>query len=79
MTRILEPQLVGNDDIARLLDTAAASTRKRAHLLLHADHQDQVQRLLIGLEPPSYVRPHVHSEHPRCAIEPANTTSCGWG
>jgi cupin fold WbuC family metalloprotein len=62
MTRILEPQLVGNDEVARLLDTAAASTRKRAHLLLHADHQDQVQRLLIGLEPPSYVRPHVHSE-----------------
>jgi len=62
MTRILEPQLVGNDELARLLDTAAASTRKRAHLLLHADHQDQVQRLLIGLEPPSYVRPHVHSE-----------------
>jgi len=49
MTRILEPQLVGNDELARLLDTAAASTRKRAHLLLHADHQDQVQRLLIGL------------------------------
>lgn len=62
MTRILEPQLVGNDEVARLLDTATASTRKRAHLLLHADHQDQVQRLLIGLEPPSYVRPHVHSE-----------------
>src|SRR6478609_2831661 len=55
MTRILEPQLVGNDEVTRLLDTAAASTRKRAHLLLHADHQDQVQRLLIGLEPPTMV------------------------
>jgi hypothetical protein len=62
MTRTLEPQLVGNDELVRLLDTAAASTRKRAHLLLHADHQDQVQRLLIGLEPATYVRPHVHSE-----------------
>lgn len=30
--------------------------------MLHADHEDQVQRLLIGLEPDSYVRPHVHSE-----------------
>ena len=62
MTRTLEPQLVGNDELVRLLDTAAARTRKRAHLLLHADHQDQVQRLLIGLEPATYVRPHVHSE-----------------
>jgi cupin fold WbuC family metalloprotein len=39
-----------------------ASPRKRAHILLHADHADQVQRLLIGLEPQTYVRPHVHSE-----------------
>jgi cupin fold WbuC family metalloprotein len=31
-------------------------------MLLHADHQDQVQRLLIALEPNSYVRPHLHSE-----------------
>ena len=62
MTRNREPQLVGSEQLARLLETAAASTRKRSHLLLHADHQDPVQRLLIGLEPESYVRAHVHSE-----------------
>ena len=53
---IMEPQL------AQLADAAAASARRRSHILLHADHQDQVQRLLIALEPDSYVRPHVHSE-----------------
>ena len=62
MTRNREPQLVGSEQLARLLETAAASARKRSHLLLHADHHDPVQRLLIGLEPESYVRAHVHSE-----------------
>jgi cupin fold WbuC family metalloprotein len=62
MTQPEAPQLVGSEQVDRLLETAAASTRKRAHLLLHADQKDQVQRLLIGLEPASYVRPHVHSE-----------------
>jgi cupin fold WbuC family metalloprotein len=62
MTRNREPQLVGSEQMARLLQTAAASARKRSHLLLHADHHDPVQRLLIGLEPESYVRAHVHSE-----------------
>jgi len=35
---------------------------KALDILLHENHQDQVQRLLIGLEPDSYVRPHLHSE-----------------
>jgi cupin fold WbuC family metalloprotein len=62
MTRNRGAQLVGGEQMTRLLQTAAASARKRSHLLLHADHQDTVQRLLIGLEPESYVRAHVHSE-----------------
>jgi cupin fold WbuC family metalloprotein len=52
---IMQPQL------AKLADAAAASVRRRSHILLHANHQDQVQRLLIALEPDSYVRPHLHS------------------
>jgi len=48
--------------IAILLADAKASPRRRAHLLLHAGHDDQVQRLLIALEPGSYVRPHQHSQ-----------------
>lgn len=52
-------------EAARLDDLAEAarnSPRGRAHLLLHAGHQDQVQRLLIALDPRTYVRAHKHSE-----------------
>ena len=48
--------------IAALLAEAKANARRRSHLLLHAGHDDQVQRLLIALEPGSYVRPHRHSQ-----------------
>jgi cupin fold WbuC family metalloprotein len=45
-----------------LVEAARNSPRGRAHLLLHAGHQDPVQRLLISLEPRTYVRAHKHSE-----------------
>ena len=56
------PRLITEPQLAQLADAAAGSFLRRSHILLHADHQDQVQRLLIALEPDSYVRPHVHSE-----------------
>jgi cupin fold WbuC family metalloprotein len=62
MMQIDRPQHVDERQLAELLEQAASADRRRSHILLHADHQDQVQRLLIGLEPDSYVRPHVHSE-----------------
>lgn len=62
MTQPERPQFIDERRLAQLAGEAAASPRKRAHILLHANHRDQVQRLLIGLEPDSYVRPHVHSE-----------------
>jgi quercetin dioxygenase-like cupin family protein len=62
MTHSEGPQHITQPQLAQLADAAAASARRRSHILLHADHQDQVQRLLIALEPDSYVRPHVHSE-----------------
>jgi cupin fold WbuC family metalloprotein len=62
MTHGERPQRIDRRQLEDMLQKAAASTRRRSHMLLHADHQDQVQRLLIGLEPDSYVRPHVHSE-----------------
>jgi cupin fold WbuC family metalloprotein len=62
MTQGERPQRIDRRQLEDMLEKAAASTRRRSHILLHADHQDQVQRLLIGLEPDSYVRPHVHSE-----------------
>lgn len=45
-----------------LLENAKSSPRLRAHLLLHAGPDDQVQRLLIAAQPGTYVRPHRHSE-----------------
>ena len=62
MMQIDRPQHVDERQLVELLEQAASANRRRSHLLLHADHQDQVQRLLIALEPDSYVRPHVHSE-----------------
>jgi cupin fold WbuC family metalloprotein len=55
-------QIVDQPTISRLALEAEQSTRKRSHLLLHSGPNDQVQRLLIVLQPGSYVRPHHHSE-----------------
>jgi cupin fold WbuC family metalloprotein len=48
--------------ISDLLGQAAESPRRRSHLLLHAGPDDQVQRLLIAVQPGTYIRPHRHSE-----------------
>lgn len=40
---------------------AAEASRRRAHLNVHEDLDDPVQRLFIGLEPDTYIRPHRHS------------------
>ena len=53
---------VTESHIAALLADAEKSPRRRAHLLLHAGHDDPVQRLLIALWPKTYVRPHQHSQ-----------------
>jgi cupin fold WbuC family metalloprotein len=55
-------RIVDQSAIDRLAKEAKASPRRRAHLLLHSGHDDQVQRLLIALQPGTYVRPHHHSE-----------------
>ena len=55
-------ELVDEARLDELHEAARTSPRRRAHLLLHAGHQDQVQRLLIALEPGTYVRAHKHSE-----------------
>lgn len=55
-------QTIDEATIAALRAEAEASPRKRSHRLLHRDHADPVQRLLIMLCVGTYVRPHVHSE-----------------
>lgn len=54
-------QVVDHRQIAELATRARAVPRKRAHLLLHEGPTDSVQRLIILLQPNTYVRPHHHS------------------
>jgi cupin fold WbuC family metalloprotein len=52
---------ISREMIAGMALEAAKNERKRVHLLLHSGHDDQVQRLLIVMQPGTYVRPHHHS------------------
>jgi cupin fold WbuC family metalloprotein len=52
---------VSREIVAGMALEAAKNERKRVHLLLHSGHDDQVQRLLIVMQPGTYVRPHHHS------------------
>lgn len=61
MSRIDGFHSISRETIAVLALQAAESERKRAHLLLHSGHDDQVQRLMIAMQPGTYVRPHHHS------------------
>lgn len=48
---------------ASLTDMAAAAEtapRRRTHAILHDDSADPVQRMIIALQPGTYVRPHRH-------------------
>jgi len=45
-----------------LIDKARSSARLRANHNVHAQLDEPVQRLLIAIEPGSYVRPHRHPE-----------------
>lgn len=53
-------RLVDDNILDELFRTAANSERLRAHYLLHASHQEKVQRLLIAFVRDSYVEPHWH-------------------
>jgi cupin fold WbuC family metalloprotein len=55
-------QLIDSGQIDQLARRAETEPRRRSHLLLHDGPHDQVQRLLIVLQPASYVRPHHHSQ-----------------
>ena len=54
--------VVDHETMTKMASQAAASERKRVHLLLHAGHDDQVQRLMIVMQCGTYVRPHYHPE-----------------
>jgi len=48
-------------DVSGLCDQARAAPRRRAHKNFHPSFDDSVQRLLMAMEPDSYVRPHRHN------------------
>jgi cupin fold WbuC family metalloprotein len=54
--------LIDDLQLDELTREAGLSSRKRSHRLLHAGVDDPVQRLLIGAQPGTYVRPHQHTE-----------------
>ena len=60
MANINELYSVDRAVINEMARHAVKSERKRVHLLLHAGHGDQVQRLMIFMQPGTYVRPHHH-------------------
>jgi cupin fold WbuC family metalloprotein len=53
--------IVDHRQIAELATRVRAVPRKRTHLLLHEGPTDPVHRLIIVLQPNTYVRPHHHS------------------
>lgn len=55
--KLFEPQL-----LIQLYRDAAVSERRRTHYLLHASHEEKVQRLLIAMMKGSYVEPHCHTQ-----------------
>lgn len=53
-------RVIDHTVLSDLYSSAKRSERLRSHLLLHSNHDDKVQRLLIGLIKGSYVEPHFH-------------------
>lgn len=49
---------------SELRKKAKASDRKRAHHNLHAELEDPFQRMIVAIEPDSYIRPHFHHSKP---------------
>ncbi len=53
---------IDNALLTALQQQAKESPRRRAHRNIHSELSDPVQRLLIAIEPGSYVKPHRHLE-----------------
>ncbi|CAH6636737.1 WbuC family cupin fold metalloprotein [Pseudocitrobacter vendiensis] len=53
-------RLIDGSILDELFRSAENSERLRSHYLLHASHQEKVQRLLIAFVRGSYVEPHCH-------------------
>lgn len=58
------PKVITEIDLLKLDESANNSIRKRSHLSLHESFSDVVQRVIISVEPDSYVQPHRHPDKP---------------
>lgn len=58
-------RVISQVDIQSLCAQARDVPRKRAHRNYHASYDEPIQRLLMAMQPGSYVRPHRHAEDQR--------------
>ncbi len=52
---------IDNALFEELCEKAEESPRRRAHHLIHDSHDEPVQRMIIAMQPGTYVRPHRHT------------------
>lgn len=55
-------KLIAAGQVAAMKTAAAQAPRGRTHATLHDDLADPVQRVVIALQPGTYVRPHRHGD-----------------
>jgi len=58
-------RVISQADVQALCAQARAVPRLRAHRNFHASYDEPIQRLLMAMQPGSYVRPHRHAEDDR--------------
>ncbi len=58
----MEIKKIDSETLAGLVESARQSPRGRSHLNMHPQLDDPIQRLLVAVEPDSYIRPHRHSQ-----------------
>lgn len=54
-------KIIDADKIAAMKGAATEAARRRSHATLHDDLSDPIQRVVIALQPGTYVRPHRHA------------------
>ena len=62
MTKQNDLKLVGRELIEKMRSDAVSVERKRTHYNLHPVLSDPVQRLVVAIDPGSYIRPHRHCD-----------------
>lgn len=58
-------QIISQEELRALSEQSRSAPRKRVHRNFHATYDEPVQRLLIAMQPGSYVRPHQHADDHR--------------